>query len=158
MSRVSQHSFQVSGPRKSRGVVLSCRGGGYVRINPNKRKMKKKQSLENREIYFTEDRFIAGEGQKIMLFQPGVYLVFSECWLSFHKQISVSDMCSPNFSWGHWRRFYTKNNQIYILVCNVVLFQEPTRLSSVSSFLLRFPIRYIQFTVTSDMLYTAGTY
>ncbi|KAL5250279.1 hypothetical protein ACHWQZ_G016126 [Mnemiopsis leidyi] len=65
--------LDLTGLLKSRGVVLSCRGGGYVRISPNRKKLKAKQFLENREIYFTEDRFIAGNGRDVMLFQPGSY-------------------------------------------------------------------------------------
>ena len=61
----------LTGARKSRGLVLSCRGGAYTRINPNKRKLKQSVNLENREIYHTEDRFLAGDGLKVMVFQPG---------------------------------------------------------------------------------------
>ena len=66
--------------------MLSCRGGGYVRISPNRKKLKAKQYSENREIYFTEDRFIAGNGRDVMLFQPGQYFY---CQFRFQLKVPV---------------------------------------------------------------------
>lgn len=63
----------LTGPLQSRGVVLSCRGGGYTRINPNRKKLRQNELLESKEIYFTEDKFTAGDGHNLMLFQPGSY-------------------------------------------------------------------------------------
>ena len=61
----------ITGARNSRGLVLSCRGGAYVQINPNKHKLKQTEVIENREIYHTEDNFLTGDGSRVMVFQPG---------------------------------------------------------------------------------------
>lgn len=94
--------LDLTGARKSRGLVLSCRGGAYTRINPNKRKLKQSVNLENREIYHTEDRFLAGDGLKVMVFQPGSY--------TFEFSVSLPDKI-PN-------TIYTVQGYVrYVIYC-----------------------------------------